>query len=132
MARDNKTRRSTCHGYLTGGVAMSGYKCTLTGNDELLKALHEAGKHLEVQKTIEKHTILMAKKMKEECPVDTSFLRNSIIFDIGQLRGEVTPTADYAGYVNYGTRYMSANEFIGRAFNYQKVQFLADLRRLVA
>lgn len=112
---------------------MSGYKCTLEGMDGLLDALREAQKMPQVGKIINKHTILMAKKMKEECPVDTGFLRNSIIFDIADtLRGEVTPTADYAVYVNYGTRYMSANEFIGRAFNYQKVQFLADLRRLVA
>lgn len=111
---------------------MSGYKCTLEGNSELVKALQHAQKLIEAEKVVSKHTILLAKKMKEECPVDTGFLRNSIIFDIGQLRGEVTPTADYAAYVNYGTRYMSANEFIGRAFNYQKVQFLADLRRLVA
>lgn len=111
---------------------MSGYKCTLDGNDELVKALQRAQKLAEAEAVVAKHTILMAKKMKEESPVDTGFLRNSIIFDIGQLRGEVTPTADYAAYVNYGTRYMSANEFIGRAFNYQKVQFLADLRRLVA
>ena len=112
---------------------MSGYKCTLEGNDELVKALQRGQKLIEALKAVAKHTFLLAKKMKEECPVDTGFLRNSIIFDVAQpLQGEVTPTADYAAYVNYGTRYMSANEFVGRAFNYQKVQFLADLRRLVA
>ena len=112
---------------------MSGYKCTLEGNSELVKALQHGQKLIEAEKVVAKHTILLAKKMKEERPVDTGFLRNSIVFDVAQpLQGEVTPTADYAAYVNYGTRYMSANEFIGRAFNYQKVQFLADLRRLVA
>ncbi|MDV4829882.1 HK97 gp10 family phage protein [Enterococcus faecium] len=111
---------------------MSGYKCTIEGADDLLAKLREAKRMPQVGKIVNKHTIAMAAKMKEEAPVDTGFLRNSIIFDVAQtLRGEVTPTADYAVYVNYGTRYMSANEFIGRAFNYQKVLFLADLRRLV-
>lgn len=112
---------------------MSGkYSVSLSKDyDKLLKALEEKSHMKEVAATISKHTISMAKRMKQEAPVDTGFLRNSIIFEISRHKGEVTPTAEYAPYVNYGTRYMDANEFIGRAFNYQKVKFLEDLRRLV-
>lgn len=131
MAGTDENRHKTRHNRRRGGVTMARYKCELKGNDKLIKALEKKSKALEVQKIVSRHTIAMAKKMKEECPVDTGFLRNSIIFEVSALRGEVGPTADYAGYVNYGTRYMPANEFIGRAFNYQKALFLAEIGRLV-
>lgn len=110
---------------------MSRYKCELQGNDKLMRALRKKSEALEVEKIVARHTIALAAKMKRECPVDTGFLRNSIVFEVSALRGEVGPTADYAVYVNYGTRYMTANEFIGRAFNYQKALFLAEIGRLV-
>lgn len=110
---------------------MARYECNLTGNEELIKALREKRKMREVDEIIRRHTIAMAKKMKEECPVDTGILRNSIIFELGYLYGAVEPMEEYAGYVNYGTRYMPANEFIGRAFYYQKALFLAEIGRLV-
>ncbi|WP_260680480.1 HK97-gp10 family putative phage morphogenesis protein [Enterococcus avium] len=49
----------------------------------------------------------------------------------GGLVGMVTPTAEYAPYVNYGTRFQAAQPFISNAFNYQKVKFIAEMQRLV-
>lgn len=47
------------------------------------------------------------------------------------LTGIVGPTADYAPYVEYGTRFMSAQPYVRPAFNYQKVKFMAEMKALV-
>ena len=54
---------------------MARYKCELKGNDVLIRALKEKAEMKEVQEIIRRHTIAMAKLMKEECPVDTGMLR---------------------------------------------------------
>lgn len=41
------------------------------------------------------------------------------------------PHTEYSPYVEYGTRYMSAQPFVRPAFNAQKEQFKSDLERLV-
>jgi len=49
----------------------------------------------------------------------------------GGLTGKVKPTADYAPYLEYGTRFQSAQPFMRPAFNKQKAQFKSDMDKLV-
>ena len=48
----------------------------------------------------------------------------------GGLTAQVETGVDYAAYVEYGTRYMSAQPYMKPAFNKQKAQFKSDLERL--
>lgn len=63
----------------------------------------------------------------------TGNLRRSIGLDItdGGMTAEVEPTADYAPYVELGTRFMEAQPYLGPAFNEQKEKFKKDMQKLV-
>ena len=60
-------------------------------------------------------------------------LKQSIGLDItdGGLTAEVEPTADYAAYVEYGTRFMEAQPYLKPAYDEQKKKFIKDLNELV-
>jgi HK97 gp10 family phage protein len=51
---------------------------------------------------------------KEYCPVDTGFLMNSIVAERGQDKGTayVTANAEYAPYVEFGTKNMAAQSYM--------------------
>lgn len=63
----------------------------------------------------------------------TGQTRRSITIDLahGGLTAKVKPGTEYAPYVEYGTRYMSAQPFVKPAFNAQKEIFKRDLMGLV-
>ena len=75
----------------------------------------------------------LQQKAQRNAPVDTGNLRRSIVLSIkdGGMTAEVTATADYSAYVEYGTRYMEAQPYMQPAFNVQKEIFLNDLRRVM-
>ena len=47
------------------------------------------------------------------------------------MTATVEPTAEYAPYVELGTRFMEAQPFLKPAFEEQKKQFEKDLKELV-
>ena len=47
------------------------------------------------------------------------------------MTAEVEPTADYAPYVEYGTRFMEAQPYLKPAFDDQKEKFKRDMKKLV-
>ena len=67
------------------------------------------------------------------CPKDTSNLANSITLELtdGGFTAEVEPHMDYAAYVEYGTRYMSAQPYMRPAFMQQSARFKSDLSKLM-
>lgn len=60
-------------------------------------------------------------------------LKRSVELDItdGGLTAEVEPTADYAAYVEYGTRFMEVQPYLKPAYDEQKKKFVKDLNELV-
>lgn len=63
----------------------------------------------------------------------TGTLRRSIgleIKDSGMI-AEVEPTAEYAPYVEFGTRFMNAQPYMKPAFEKQSKQFRKDMNELV-
>ena len=48
----------------------------------------------------------------------------------GGLTAEVEPTAEYAAYVEYGTRYMNAQPYMRPSYTAQKEKFKSDLKKL--
>lgn len=59
-------------------------------------------------------------------------LKRSIVLEIrdGGLTAEVEPTAEYATYVEHGTRYMDAQPYLKPAYDKQKQEFIKDLNKL--
>jgi len=52
---------------------------------------------------------------KVNAPVDTGNLESSISTDVDGLTAEIGPTAEYGGYVEYGTSKMDAQPYMGPA-----------------
>lgn len=62
----------------------------------------------------------------------TGNLRRSIELNIkdGGLTAEVEATAEYAPYVEYGTRFMTAQPYIRPAYIKQRKKFKQDMKKL--
>ncbi len=65
----------------------------------------------------------MGDMAKSIVPVDTGFLQSTIYHNVNDLTLELGATADYAAYVELGTRRMAAQPYIRPAFdaNQQRV-----------
>lgn len=68
-------------------------------------------------------------RAKAEAPVRTGFLRSSIGSRMTtQTGGELIAKANYAGYVNYGTRHMAGRPFMDRGAEAMKQHILTRWR----
>lgn len=73
--------------------------------EDVLKKIRE-----EVKMKAEDVNAALADGIREECPVDTGFMKSTI----GHSKEKVWCWADYAKFVNYGTRYMAPRYFFER------------------
>lgn len=114
------------------------------GIEDIEKQLKENAKMSDVKNIVKKNTAKMELEAKRNATFKghyqgkkwvpaTGHTRRSIISNFleGGLTGRVTPDVDYAFYLEYGTRYMASQPFMGPAFRKVKQQFTADLDRLV-
>lgn len=87
----------------------------------------------DVKRVVKMNAAEMNSKASRNAPVDTGFLRRSIVFELsnGGLSGSSTAGAEYAPYLEYGTRFMEAQPFMGPAYRAQKEIFKRDMDRLV-
>ncbi|MCA1387353.1 HK97 gp10 family phage protein [Bradyrhizobium sp. BRP05] len=71
--------------------------------------------------------------MQNLAPVDTGNMKRSITseFTDGGFTGTTQPHTDYAGYVEYGTRFQEEQPFVRPAFEEQKKVFINDLNRIM-
>lgn len=104
---------------------------TISGADALLSKLKKLASHSDVKEAVKVNTAELAKGAIRNAPVDTGHLKRSITPEVTDLIGRVVPTAEYAPYVELGTRFMSAQPFLSPAFMVQKIQFINDLKRLM-
>lgn len=86
-----------------------------------------------VKTVVKKNGAEMQKKAMKEAPVLTHHLQKLIMLEItdGGMTAEVESTAEYAGYPEYGTRFMKGKPHIRPAFGEQKGEFKSDLGKLV-
>lgn len=82
---------------------------------------------------VRQNTAELQGKAQSNAPVITGTLKRSIDIDIrdGGMTGVCRANAEYAGYVEYGTRFMAPRRYMKRAFDSQKSQFKADMERLM-
>lgn len=106
---------------------------TWKGMAQLKKALEKGLKQEAVKKIVKLNGAELQKKAMQRAPVKTGNLKRSITLNIEDegLTAAVTPTAHYAPYVEYGTRFMNAKPFLRPSHNEQKARFKHDLERLV-
>ena len=105
----------------------------LIGFDELQAKLKKNVKLEDVMVVVQYHGSEMQTTANLICPKDTSNLANSITLELtdGGFTAEVEPHMDYAAYVEYGTRYMSAQPYMRPAFMQQSARFKSDLSKLM-
>ena len=105
----------------------------IVGMEKLQKKLKQNVRMDDVKKVVRHNGAEMQAKAQQNAPVDTGTLKRSIGIEItdGGMTAEVEPTADYAPYVELGTRFMEAQPYLGPAFNEQKEKFKKDMKKLV-
>ena len=107
---------------------------SVKGLDGLTAALASDTKKTKLQAVVKRNAANLQRKAVRKVPVDTGNLKRSInppSFSSDYLYAIVRPTAEYAPYVEYGTRFMAAQPFLGPAYNEIRQQFLDDVRKVV-
>ncbi len=108
-------------------------KLTMTGTNELRKKLQQNSKLDAVKRVVKMNGAELQAKAQRNAPVDTGTLKRSIslVLRDGVLTAESEATAEYAPYVEWGTRFMNAQPFMRPAYYAQKEQFKRDLNKIV-
>ncbi|TET19639.1 hypothetical protein E3J74_05995 [Candidatus Bathyarchaeota archaeon] len=66
------------------------------------------------------------------CPVKTGYLRSTIFAKIEDWILKVGASAHYAGYVEFGTRYMKARRFLSRAVELRMQSLVKVVHRAIS
>lgn len=119
-------------------------KVKVVGIEKLQKKLKKNIQMEDVKRQVRKHGAEIQTKAQQNAPVGTpestgipgyvgGTLKRSIGIDItdGGMTAEVEPTAEYAPYVELGTRFMEAQPYLKPAFDEQKEKFKKDMQKLV-
>lgn len=108
-------------------------KIRVVGIEKLQKKLKNNIHLDDVKKVVRHNGAEMQEKAQRNAPVDTGHLKRSIGIEIRDsgMTAEVQPTADYAPYVELGTRFMEAQPYLKPAFDDQKEKFKRDMKKLV-
>lgn len=105
----------------------------ISGLDQLNAKLRKNLDLNVVRTIVKKNGADLQKKAQYYVPVDTATLQRSIrlnIKDVG-MTAVVAPTADYAEYVEFGTRFMEAQSYMRPALEEQKQIFKNDLEKIM-
>ena len=105
----------------------------VTGLKELERKLAKGMELKDVKEVIQMNGAELQAKAMKDAPVDTGFLKRSIVSEptengFGVIVGS---TADYAPYLIYGTRFMASQDFLRANFFAQRKKFLEDLKRIM-
>lgn len=109
----------------------------LKGADALMKKLKKAAELKDVKNAVKINGAELTRRMVINASFtqgyQTGTTKRSIIPVLSPdgLSVTVAPSTEYSPYLEYGTRFMSAQPFIGPAYYAQKPIFLKDLMRLV-
>lgn len=114
---------------------MAGIK--VTGIDKLQKKLKDNIKMDDVKRVVKTNAAQLQRQMQKNADFtqgyQTGTTKRSIGTELkdGGFAAEVGPETEYSGYLEYGTRFMDAQPFVGPAFNEQKGKFKSDLNKLM-
>ena len=105
----------------------------IVGMEKLQKKLKKNVQMDDVKQVVRHNGAEMQTKAQQNAPVDTGALKRSIGLEITDsgMSAEIEPTAEYAPYVELGTRFMEAQPYLKPAFDDQKEKFKRDMKKLV-
>lgn len=109
----------------------------IVGLDKLEKKLRKNMTLNNVKKVVRKNGSDLQIKIQRNADFkkgyQTGATHGSIRLDIidGGMTAESGPTTEYSPYLEYGTRFMSAQPFVNPALEEQKGKFKADMQKLV-
>lgn len=108
-------------------------KMTFKGTNELRKALKNKAFLESAQTVVKINGAELQAGAQKRAPVDTGNLKRSIMLELqdNRLTAVCDATAEYAPYVEWGTRFMRSQPYVGPAFYAQKKQFKRDMDKLV-
>jgi HK97 gp10 family phage protein len=106
---------------------------TLIGVDRLMAHLKKNATLDDVRQVVKTNGAEMHTQAQRFAPVRTGNLKRNIRIYNEQygLEARINSEADYAAYVEWGTRYMAAQPHVGPAFKIQSAKFKNDMGRLV-
>lgn len=109
------------------------FKASVKGVEQVRGKLRQLQDLREVQEVVRTHGAELQQNAMRKAPRDTGYLRRSISLDVASngLDAKVYPTAEYAPYVEKGTRFMSPQPFLGPSANEQRLKFQSDLNRIM-
>lgn len=105
----------------------------ITGVEALEKELKKFANLDDVKNVVKMNGAEMQKSAMKKAPVDTGALKRYIMLSImdGGFTVRVNSLMNYAPYVEYGTRYQTAQPFIRPSLKEQEIKFRNDLKRLM-
>lgn len=112
-------------------------KVKIDGLDKLQKALKDNVTMDDVKRVVSTNGSQLQRKMQANAEFtkgyQTGQTKRSIGLEItdGGFAAEVEPTTEHSPYLEYGTRFMEAQPFVGPAYNEQVQKFKRDMDRLV-
>ena len=111
---------------------MAHHVVTFKGFDGLSKGMKKRLNMDAVKRVVKMNTAYLQCTAQDNVPVDTGHLRDSIEIELKDngMTGIVEPTAEYAAYVEFGTRKMTANPYLKPAWEAEKKQFKKDMKYL--
>lgn len=115
---------------------MSRFEFNISGLDGLHSKLKDSATLEDVKNAVKLNGSELEEGMKKEAVFtkgySTGETRRNIYLDIEDdgFTAKVYPTTEYSPYLEFGTRFMTAQPFVSPAFNKQKVQFKKDMERL--
>lgn len=109
-------------------------KLNLSANLDLEKFMNPELALKAVEKVVYYHTADMEKRAMRKVPYKTGHLKRSIGLEVSaaDLKGTVGASAEYAGYVEKGTRFMSPRPYLEPALNEVRPGFIEDMERIAA
>lgn len=121
----------------TRGVMITGVN---TLSDKLKKNIEMDA----VKKVVKDNTLELERKMKRNANFKGHYKNGKLILPTGATRGSITskishdgitgivgPKTHYAFYLEFGTRFMRSQSFVGPSYRQQKAIFLSDMKDLV-
>lgn len=119
---------------------MSKSYVSISGIDVLKKKLKENASLDDVKRIVHEKTADLDREMQRIASPGAAFKKGYSVGHLKQtikvikrdngLTGEVGPTAEYAPYLEYGTRFMKAEPFAKPALDKVGPEFIAELQKL--
>lgn len=112
-------------------------KLEIKGLDKLQKQLKENVTLDDVKKVVKHNGAGLQEKIQRNADFtqgyQTGTTKRSVGLEItdGGFTAESGPTTEYAEYLEYGTRFMDAQPFVGPALEDQAREFESDMKKLV-